>query len=888
MRIARLQCNYMDNPMGFDFDRPMLHWVVEADGENRRQGAYRVQIALDEGFSDPILDTGRVESDRSVGFRADVALEPCTRYFWRVNVWDQAEEETGFSAPAFFETGRYGRAWQADWIGFDKDFPQLRRAFRVERPVRRARAYACGVGLYRLFLNGQAASDELLTPGINAYDLWLQYQTYDVTALIRQGDNRVGAWLGNGYYKGRVNWPGIPTRTCIYGDKLGFIMELVIEYADGTVDTVLTGEDWEAMRSPYLRAEIYDGEVFDARMYDPDWCAPGPRDASQARAVKVDIDKSLLEARRSVPVRVMHERAPQRKFTTPAGEQVLDFGQNMAGRLRLRLNLPEGAEAHFQFGEMLDKHGNFYRENMRTALEELRFIGDGRAHEYAENFTFHGFRYVKVSGVDIDPADITAQVIHSQMDTTGAFECSDARVNQLFSNAQWSQRGNFVDVPTDCPQRDERMGWTGDAQVFCPTACMNMSCDAFFRKYLYDLKREQQKVGYVPVVVPFIVNGTGLWEFPTAAWGDAAVLIPWNLYLYFGDTAVLEAQYDSMKGWVDYMIAQDTAHNDLYEGFHLGDWLAQDTKDPDNFFGLTPTTLVATAYYAWSAEHLARAAAVLGRTDDVRFYGDLAERVRAAFRREFVSESGRVSSETQTAYLLALNMDLLKPEQRAKAAECLAERIRIDHMQLTTGFVGTPYLCPVLSNAGLNEYAYALLLQEKCPSWLYEVNMGATTIWERWNSLRPDGEMGAVGMNSFNHYAFGAVCEWLYRGVAGINPDAPGYAAARIAPQVNDMLSHARASIDTVHGRYAAGWRLEAGDHMTVEVEVPFNGHASITLPDSEGARVTLNGAPVEADDAEAGNQVFERGSGHWVFAYTANGRTIHRRVQESGHPRYE
>lgn len=877
MHIAKLQCNYMNNPFGFDLDRPMLHWITEAAGENRRQSAYRIQVSTDESFACPCFDTGRVESGESVGFRLDMPLSPCTRYFWRVNVWDEGGNESGFSASAWFETGRYDRPWQAEWIGSAAEYPQLRKGFRVEKPVRRARAYASGAGLYRLFINGHNAGDDLLTPHFNAYDQWMQYQTWDVTALLQQGDNVVGAWLGNGYYKGRVNWPGLPERRNIYGDQIAFIVELDVEYVDGSRETILTDESWESMPSPCLRAEIYDGEVFDARLFDPDWCR---KTGAEGRAVKVDINKALLQARRSLPVRVMHTLPVVRKLTTPAGEQVLDFGQNMAGRIRVTIDAPEGQEVLFQFGEMLDEKGNFYRDNMRTALAELRYISDGTPREYAPNFTFFGFRYVRVTGWDIPEGAIVAEAIYSAMETTGRFECSDERVNQLFRNALWSQRGNFVDIPTDCPQRDERMGWTGDAQVFCPTACMNMETAAFYRKYLYDLRLEQKKVGYVPLVVPYILYGSGAWECASAAWSDAATLMPWDVYLYYGDRSILEEQYESMKAWVDYITAQDTAGNDLFEGYHLGDWLAQDTKDPDNVHGLTPPPLVATAYYAWSAEHVAKAAAVLGNADDVEKYAALAQRVKAAFRREFVTESGRVCAENQTAYLVALNMGMLLPHQREKAIQCLAERLRIDHVQLTTGFVGTPLLCPVLSDAGLNEYAYALLLNNKCPSWLYEVEAGATTIWERWNSRRPDGTMGDVSMNSFNHYAFGAICEWLYRYVAGINPvaEAPGFRRVLVRPRINDMLTHAGASIDTVHGRYSASWQLDEG-HVCVTVQVPFNGHAKVMLPDSEGMQVTLNGqtsAPIATED---GCCVYECGSGQWAFRYVPNGQSISRRV---------
>ena len=878
MRIVKLRCDYMDNPVGFDFVRPVLNWVVEADGENRRQSAFRLQVSRDDGFRCVDFDTQKTVSNQSVGYRLEMPLEACTRYYWRVSVWDEADNESDFSSAAYFETARGGKDWQAHWIGYDKDFPQLRKGFRVEKPICRARAYASGVGMYYLFLNGAHVSDELFSPGFNAYDLWIQYQTYDITDMLVQGENVVAAWLGNGYYRGRVGWPNNPDRTCLYGDKLGFIMELNIEYADGTSETVLTDDSWEAMRSPYLRTEIYDGEVFDARLWDKNWCQ---KTGAVDHAQLVDIDKALLTARKSIPVKVMHTLQAVKKIRTPAGEQVFDFGQNIAGRIRAKLSLPKDAEVLFQFGEALDAKGNFYRENMRTALEEAKFISTGEPCEYAELFTYHGFRYVRVTGGELNAEDLIAESIYSAMETTGSFECSDVRVNRLFMNALWSQRSNFLDVPSDSAQRDERWGWTGDAQIFCPTACMNMESDAFYRKFLYDLKLEQKKMGYVPVVVPFFLRGAGIWEFPACGWSDSAVLMPWYLYLYYGDRVVLETQYESMRAWVDYITALDTKKEYLYnKGYHLGDWLAQDTRDPDGLFGMTSNALVATAYYAWSAEHVSKAAAVLGKGEDAREYADLAQKIREAFRREFVTETGRVAAETQTAYLLALRMNMLRKEQRPKAVECLAERLEIDHIQLTTGFLGTPILCPVLSDVGLDEYAYTLLLNNKCPSWLYEVEMGATTIWERWNSVRSDGSFGPDSMNSLNHYAFGAISEWLYRYVAGINPleNAPGFKEIYICPHVNDMLTHAYASIDTTHGFVESGWKID-GDILEIEIKIPFNTKARISLPDAEGASVELNGMAVDPIEIEAGRAVFECGSGAWRFMYRVNGRTVHKRI---------
>lgn len=876
MKIVKLRCDYMENPVGFDFDRPSLSWVTEDGGVNKRQSARRLQVSLSPEFSSPLYDSEKVESDESVGVRLEMKLEKRTRYFWRVKVWDERGSESPWSEAAYFETARYGEPFRGEWIGLDGEaFPQLRRAFRIQKPVRRARVYASGVGMYCLFLNGVRVGEDVLAPFINAYDQWLQYETYDITPLLARGENALGAFLGNGYYKGRVNWPAIKTRTHLYGDRMGFICDVVVEYEDGTNETLSSDESWKASESPFLRSEIYDGEYFDARKVQPGWNAPGFDDSQWGNAVKIAPPKGKLEARRSVPLKVMEQRACESVITTPIGETVLDFGQNMTGWVRFRTNAPAGTEILLQAGEFLDKHGNFYRDNMRTALAEERYICRGGGEEYAPYMTFLGFRYIRLTGWvgEVNPRDFTAEVVHSQMERTGWFECSNEKVNRLFLNQVWGQKGNFVDVPTDCPQRDERMGWTGDAQVFCATACMNMEADAFYRKYLYDLKKEQSKHGYVPVVIPFFIYGTGLWDFPTAAWGDVATIIPWDLYLYYGDKATLENQFDSMKAWVDYMTSQDTLGVDRYYGFHLGDWLAQDTADPFNLFGATPTDLIATAYYAYSAKLVAKAARVLGKAEEAEKYEALHTRVRNAFRKEYMTGSGRVLSETQTAQVVALTFGLCEESERPVIARHLAERIRADKNLLTTGFVGTPYLCPALSENGLNEYAYTLLLSTGRPSWLYAVDRGATTIWERWNGIDENGDFGPVSMNSFNHYAYGSIAEWMYRYVAGINPveAAPGFKKVRLAPLPSDQLSYARASIRTPYGMLSSGWKYEDG-LLTFEAEVPFGAEAEILLPYAEGAAVTENGAPVEGTR-------FTRGSGKWKYVYKPQGDEISRRI---------
>lgn len=877
MQIVKLRCDAMVNPIGFAFDSPRLSWEVASAGRSERQSAYRLQIALDESFAAPLLDE-RVESDESVNVPLTLALAPRTRYFWRVKIWNGAGEESPWAEPAYFETAKMDEPWRAQWIRSPENegFPALRRAFQLEnKPIRRARAYACGVGLYHLYLNGEKVGDEELTPNFNPYNHYLQYQTYDITSLLRPGENAVGALLGNGYYKGRVSWPNMPRCTCLYGNELALIAELVVDYADGTQQTIVTDETWKAGRSPLLRAEIYDGEVYDARLELPGWNAPGFDDSHWLSTAHAGVDAALLQPRRSVPVRVVEERPAVQVLRTPKGEDVVDFGQNCAGWVRLSLNAPAGVEIRVQYGEMLDKDGNFYRENMRTALAEMVYTTREGEQSYAPLFTFFGFRYIRVTGWPgaLSPEQFTQCVVHSDLERTGEFECSDARVNRLFENVIWGQRSNFVDVPTDCPQRDERMGWTGDAQVFAATGCINMLSDAFYRKYLHDVACEQSEVGYVPNVTPNFLKRVGQCHAPTTGWGDVATVVPWMLYLYYGDTVVLEKQYDSMKAWVDYMRAQDKDGSDLYGGFHLGDWLAQDTRNPDSLFGATPTGLLATAYYAYSAEIVSKAAKVLGKEEDARFYASLARRVREAFRREYVSPNGRLTADTQTGPVIALKMDMLDPAHRPRAVRALEERLKIDNFHLTTGFLGTPHLCPILSENGLNEYAYQLLLNTGFPSWLYAVERGATTVWERWNSIREDGSMGEVSMNSFNHYAYGSIAEWMYRYVAGLNPveSEPGFKRSRVAPMPNSMLAYARASIHTQYGLLACGWKLE-GDAIEIDIDIPFNTTADILLPDADGVEIWENGSPMYSFS-------FARGSGHWHYAYKPNRRTIDKRV---------
>jgi alpha-L-rhamnosidase len=537
-------------------------------------------------------------------------------------------------------------------------------------------------------------------------------------------------------------------------------------------------------------------------------------------------------APQGVPVMAVEEIQPISAITTPKGEKVLDMGQNMVGWARLRVRGNAGDTVIMKFAEVLDKEGNFYMDNLRAADCTDTYILSGNGEEvYEPSFTFHGFRYVLLEGLAADPTldQVTGIVIHSDMQPTGNFQCSDSLINQLQHNIRWGQKGNFLDIPTDCPQRDERLGWTGDAQVFAPTAAFNYNVAAFYTKWMKDLSADQTPDGKVPHVIPDVLKGSG----GSTAWADAAIVVPWTTYLAYGDKRILETQYASMQAWVSFMKVQAGEDHLWLGGRHYGDWLAFATTRSDYPGATTEKDLIATAYYAYSTGLLAKIADILGKTDDAKRYLQLSERIKAAFVHEFVTPSGRLVSNTQTAYSLALSFRLLPEDLVAKAATYLAEDVKkMGH--LTTGFVGTPLLCAVLSANGYEDLAFMLLNRKEYPSWLYPVTQGATTIWERWDGQKPDGTFQNTGMNSFNHYAYGAIGQWLYTYVAGIKIDElrPGYKHFFLAPHPGGGLQHARATFDSMYGTIRSSWRLD-GEKVTYEFEIPANTTATVILPGS-------------------------------------------------------
>ena len=829
MRIVETMANRLTDPVGFDLLPLRLSWKVE-NAASRTQKTARVEISSAPDFGALLYDSGAREDMDSLAFTPDMPLKPRTRYYWRVTVVSETGE-TATSEPAYFETGKMDEGWHARWLSDpDRECFCLEKDVEVTKSLRSARAYCTALGVYEIYVDGRKIGDELLAPFYNACDNWLQAQTCDLTDALSVGKHTIRVMLGGGWAVSRF---GLDGGKHVYSDRTMFLGEICLIGADGSEEWIYTDESWTQTDSPVLESSIYDGETYD------------PGREPQKRPVHVE-DKGydLIRDRLSPPVRVTQRLAPAAIITTPAGETVLDLGQEITGYLEFTSRAPRGQVQKLYYFEIL-QGGNFYRDNLRSAKEEYTYISDGVVRAVRPFHTFFGFRYVKLEGFDHpDISDFAGCVVHSDLPITLTIETSNPKVNRFAQNALWGQRGNFLDTPTDCPQRDERLGWTGDAQAFSGTACFQMDCAAFYEKYLHDMLTEQQKRdGMVPYVIPAVgMKGGG-----SCAWADAACVIPWTSYLFYGDREALSKAYDNMRLWVEWIKRTDeaTGGRRLWSvGFHFADWLALDSKNNDVMGGTDPY-FIASAYYYYSTSLLVKAARALGYTRDEARYGQLLSEIFEAIKYEYFTPSGRLAQTTQTAYVCALFMGFAPEEHRKRLAKLLDKELNDVHGKLRTGFVGTAYLNRVLTHAGLNRRAYELLVNEEYPGWLYEVNMGATTVWERWNSVLPDGSISDTGMNSLNHYAYGAVMEWVYRDVAGLNPveDAPGFRKALIEPNPHYLLDRVKVRFNSAMGWYESGWEIRKNCFLW-DVEVPFGAQAELRFP--EGDKAALSAAHPE------------------------------------------
>jgi len=933
---THLTCEYRTDPRGIDAVHPRLSWQVQSHLRGERQSAYRIWVADSPekltANRGNVWDSGKVWSGRSVTVRyGGPILASGERCFWKVRVWDKDGKPSPDSPPSFWQMGLlHPSDWCAKWISAPtprdtKDggltlppCPYLRKTFTLPKPIKRAALYATARGLYALDVNGRRVGDAVFAPGWTDYTKRIAYQTYDVTDQLHVGQNALGAVLGDGWYGGYV---GFARQRDLYGTRPQLLAQMVIEYADGSRQTIVSDGSWRGATGPILHSDFLQGETYDARRA-PAWWRPvavepaaAPRkqvdvtarlramvkdDAlavvagneiagdpayNTVKALRVDYtlagaahtrtvneDETLhipapgeapgaLVLRRAVygvagggagrpalvaqtgpPVRVTQELKPRRVTQTAPGTYLYDLGQNMVGWARLTVQGPAGTQVRLRFGEMLQPDGTLYTTNLRSARATDTYILNGRGVEVWEpHFTFHGFRYVEMTGCPGKPRPdaITGCVVGSDTPPSGTFACSQPLVNQLQHNIVWGQRGNFLSVPTDCPQRDERLGWMGDAQIFVRTATYNRDVAAFYEKWMEDVSDAQSAQGGFSDVSPRLVDsGDG-----APAWGDAGIIVPWTVYQAYGDMEILHRHWAAMTRWMDYITSVNPdglwtkrRNNDF------GDWLSIAAN--------TPKDVLATAYYAYDASLMARMARALGRTSEAAKYDALFAHVRDAFNAAYVSPNGRVKGDTQTCYVLALRFGLLPPGLRPLAAKHLVDDIAAKNGHLSTGFVGVGYLCPVLTETGHNDVAYRLLLNDTFPSWGYSIKQGATTIWERWDGYTREKGFQDPGMNSFNHYSLGSVGQWLYQDVAGIDtdPDRPGFAHILIHPHPGPGLTRARAVYDSIRGRIVSAWRTDSAG-LALDVTIPANTTATVFLPAPDGAAVTEGGLPIARAD---------------------------------------
>ncbi|RRD94031.1 alfa-L-rhamnosidase [Clostridiales bacterium COT073_COT-073] len=835
MKLYDLRTEYKVNPIGITEKHPRFSWKLESEEKGTLQQSYHI-LVMDE---ESVVWETKMESEESILIAyAGQELQDEMLYQVKIEVTDNhGNTATG---EMFFETGIGNpEVFQAKMITHDfppeeTACPIFSKTFTVKGNVKKARIYATSRGIYEAYLNGNRIGEDRMTPGWTSYNHRLQYQIYDITEMLRE-ENRVEVMVGNGWYKGFFGFMLAPN---IYGDRVGAFAEIHIEYKDGGKEVICTDESWKVQTGEICYSEIYMGETIDTTVCKES--GYGDSKIKEGTVCVMDFDKQTLTAQENEPVRIT-ERIPAKELIiTPKGEKLVDFGQNLTGVVEVKVHGQKGQKIVIRHAEVLDKDGNFYPETLRQAKSEDSYICNGEDQVLLPHFTFHGFRYICVEGLDDLTLDqFTACVIHSDMEKSGEFYCSNGKVNQLQSNIAWGQRSNFLDIPTDCPQRDERLGWTGDAQIFSWTAAFNRNTALFFRKWMRDVVAESSLEKGVPHVVPNILG-----SYSSAAWSDVAVIIPWVVYQTYGDKGILEENWKCMHEWVDY-IKNHCGENGLWQtGYQYGDWLALDKEESADRTGATDKYMIANAYYLYVTDLVKQTAEILGFEQEKKKYQELYDTTLEAFRQEYYTNTGRIVSETQTGAVLSLFFNLAREKDQKRILQILKTNIENHKNHLATGFVGTPYLCHALSENGEHELAATIFMKEDYPSWLYAVNMGATTIWERWNSIMPDGSFDTSGMNSLNHYAYGSIGDWMYRKIAGVSQLKPGYKKFKVQPMFVKGIEEAGVEFESVYGKIESKWSCKEGK-IRGYVRVPVNTTAEIHLPE-------------KADEITVGSGIYE------------------------------
>ena len=818
MKLYDLRTEYRENPIGLTDKAPRFSWKMESEEKDTLQTAYEIKVTDENG--NVVWNSGKKASDQSVLIPYE-GEKLADEMLYKVEVSVADNHGNVESIEGTFETGIFdnteftAKMITSDFPAEETACPVFGKTFAIDKKVKKARLYATAHGVYEVTLNGQTVGDYRMAPGWTSYHNRLQYQIYDVTEQLA-AENEIAITVGNGWYKGIFGFTCEPNR---YGTQAGAFLELHVEYEDGSKDVIATDETWSVKTGEIRYSEIYMGETIDTD-------AP---EIAEGNVVVKDFDKAVLTAQENEPVRITEKIEGKELIVTPKGERLVDFGQIVTGVVEVHVKGEKGQKIVIRHAEVLDKDGNFYPETLRQAKSIDTFICNGEEQIFRPHFTFHGFRYICVEGMEEFTADqFIACVTHSDMEKTGDFNCSNKKVNQLQSNITWGQRGNFLDIPTDCPQRDERLGWTGDAQVFSWTAAFNRNTALFYTKWMRDVAAESSLEKGVPHVVPDILE-----SYSSSAWSDVAVIVPWVVYQMYGDKGILEENWKCMHEWVDY-IKNNCEENGLWQsGFQYGDWLALDKEESADRTGATDKYMIANAYYLYVTELVKKTAEVLGKDEEAKKYAELHETTLDAFQREYYTETGRIVSETQTGAILSLYFNLAREKDRKRILKTLLTNIENHKNHLSTGFVGTPYICHALSENGAHEMAATLFMKEDYPSWLYAVNMGATTIWERWNSIKPDGTFDESGMNSLNHYAYGSVGDWMYRKVAGLSQLEPGYKKFQVKPMFVKGIEECGTEFESVYGKIVTNTSCKNGK-IHVHVEVPANTTAVIVLPEKE------------------------------------------------------